>query len=331
MLGCHRNAQILTALYLCYALYSDSPRQVGCMNETATQVAFDPSGRGLVEGAPGSLSDPPTLQPPSSTQLLPHGQLFTFPTATSSCSAGLPRASGGMGVLHMAYQGMRAASVLEKVEAAAVSAQQQQQQQVLLQELMGLQALIAAASGGGQPQSVEGEAAQPFTGFTGVRLQPAAHEAAPSRGPNEAVGSVNLPPLPSMGGHGGPASVLRRSQGDLVLREAYASQPGPKPRSRLHSRGASMTGLGGPPPLGGAEPEEAYSYDGFEEESISPYRSASSEDHISEEDEMYSEQDPAQAVQTVRGRASVVRLSVNSSVADETGGYSSIFESAVRG
>ena len=243
MLGCHRNAQILTALYLCYALYSDSPRQVGCMNETATQVAFDPSGRGLVEGAPGSLSDPPTLQPPSSTQLLPHGQLFTFPTATSSCSAGLPRASGGMGVLHMAYQGMRAASVLEKVEAAAVSAQQQQQQQVLLQELMGLQALIAAASGGGQPQSVEGEAAQPFTGFAGVRLQPAAHEAAPSRGPNEAVGSVNLPPLPSMGAGLGAASEPGRfgpEGGACVAARPQAPLP-PALQGRLHDRAGGAT------------------------------------------------------------------------------------------
>ncbi|GAX72552.1 hypothetical protein CEUSTIGMA_g8.t1 [Chlamydomonas eustigma] len=117
--------------------------QVGQMNEVSTQVAYSPlldtaaaagqmdgssrrPGAGLVEDLPGSG----IMQP------------------SSLINSGLVGYGGGLGMLNMAYQGLKAASLLEKVQEDAVATQQQ----ALLQELTALQELLAGAAGGEKQQ-----------------------------------------------------------------------------------------------------------------------------------------------------------------------------------
>ena len=229
--------------------------QVGTMNEISTQVAFN--GAALVEGAPGSISDPPesAFRASPGNGAIPHPMGHGGPVPYLA-----PSAPGSMGMLNMAWQGLRAASMLEKVEEVASVAQRQRAQQALLSELAGLQALMTVVGTGGQGNQNQGNQQQRVSSpQLDVPLSPR------RKARQESTTAVNIVPSPS----------LRASRTSLTESVSY---------SRLRSFTAAPPGAPSKESSQQKVQEEDYDYseDGFEEEAVESYHSSKSD--ILEED-----------------------------------------------
>jgi hypothetical protein len=162
-------------------------------------------------------------------------------------------------MLNMAWQGLRAASMLEKVEEVASVAQRQRAQQALLSELAGLQALMTVVGTGGQGNQNQGNQQQRVSSpQLDVPLSPR------RKARQESTTAVNIIPSPS----------LRESRTSLTESVSY---------SRLRSFTAAPPGAPSKESLQQKVQEEDYDYsEDFEEEAVESYHSSKSD--IPEED-----------------------------------------------
>ena len=261
----------MTSIHSAWRLIFPLSIQVGCLNETSTQVAFDNQSCGLVEGAPGSINDPT-----SERQVLHHPAnqlpISSFGAQQRYSSSDAYNVSG-MGVLHMAYQGLRAASMLDKVQDVALAAQQQQEKQVL-QDLMDLRSLIAASA-------LPGTAVQQQTD-TSLQLATKASDGLGQPRVNAAEGKLHR----------------LRSVSTPSSHTAGADRPTSLPPHLVPVRPVGFHNMEKQASLRVAEDEvDDYSEDAFEEALVSPYHSTGSDD-ISEEIYVAEEEDSRLSLST---------------------------------
>ena len=215
------------------------------MNEIATQVAYDQNGiqgGGLIEGAPGSISDPPVS---SFAGLVNNGSTMV---AAGSAPPPPPAPPSSMGILNMAYQGLKAATMLERVEEVASVAQKQQQQQALLTELAGLQALLSVVS------------------------------AADPQAPAPQGQAQCLPVSPQRKAQASPQRPPPLHQTSIRVSQPFIPDPISPTHPRHRSSAAPHPASGLPlqePSHQRTEDEEGYSEDEFEEELVESYDSKS--------------------------------------------------------
>ena len=212
------------------------------------------------------MNDPPISQKQQQTlsQLHPSGFQHRHDIYNTS----------GVGVLQMAYQGLKAASMLERVQDVALAAHQQQEKQVL-QDLIDLQALIAASSTSTVlPQSVD-------------HLRPAASSLQRhSHAVTTTRESAALEGLSGVTRVRGASEIMMSSSQSVVALKGRHEARSVSPPAPLVSMQPSVAAGGQDPAL-----DEAYSDDGFEE-LVSPYHSHSD---IPEEEIIHEEGDAQQS------------------------------------